>query len=121
MTDNGATIGREKGPLTFEPAMIYGPEVLAAFASDLEDPIHDDWVYGDFPYGDNMEYEVRQGHGLNIVMEADMRARAWVLLTEQAVVQGISLGKFTYAEVGQALGISTSAAHKRYAHYLKGM
>ena len=118
MTDNGA-MTREPGPISFEPAMIYGPDEVEALALDWEDAVHDDWVYGDFPHGANLMVEVRAGHGLNIVMEAEMRARAWVLLTEQAVVQGITLGRFTYREVGEALGISTSAAHKRYAHYLR--
>ena len=119
MTDNGApTREREPGPLTWEPTQMFVGIGLEMACHELEDPIRNDFTYGDFPWGPNMAYEVEQGYGLNLLMEADMRAQAWTLLTEQAVVHGVALGRFTYAEVGQALGISKAAAHKRYARFV---
>ena len=108
--------GRESGPVTFEP----GESAFSREALDLLDGIEQrawgDAVYGDFPHGADLRMAVAGGFGLEALQEADMRQQAWTVLRDQAAIEGLMLGRLTYAQIGKALGISTSMAHKRYAH-----
>lgn len=106
-------------PLTFDP----GPSAFSPDALELLDgPDYRAWgdaMYGDFPHGADLRMVVSGGYGLQALEEADMRAEAWARLRDEAVVQGLSLGRFTWAEAARTLGISRQAAQKRYAHLLK--
>jgi hypothetical protein len=80
-----------------------------------EDIAFDQAVHGDFPTGPALVWNVRQGKGLALAEEADLRARSWDLLRDQAVVYALAVGQATYASAGSALGITPAAVHKRYA------
>ena len=107
------------GPVLFDA----GPSIFSTEARNLlegEDQVA--WgsaMYGDFPHGPDLRLAVVGGYGLEALEEADMRMQAWRLLADQAAVAGLSLGRFTYREIGETLGISTAAAHKRYAHLVR--
>ena len=100
-----------------------GPSIYSAEALDLLDGEEGRaWgsaMYGEFPHGADLRLAVKAGYGLEALEEADMRMQAWRLLADQAAVAGLSLGRFTYREIGETLGISTAAAHKRYAHLVR--
>lgn len=100
-----------------------GPSAFSVEALDLldgpEDRAYGSAMYGDFPHGADLRLAVLGGFGLQALEEADMRAQAWQQLADQAAVTALALGRATYREVGEVLGISTAAAHKRYAKFLK--
>jgi len=114
----GATTARDPGPLSWEVERIFGPCELDCLDGP-EARAYGDAMYGDFPHGADLRVAVEGGYGLDALQEADMRVQAWTLLRDQAVVTGLLLGRFTYREVGLNLGISTAAAHKRYAQYVR--
>jgi len=111
-------IGNGGGSVLFDA----GPSMFSGEALEVLDGADERaWgsaVYGDFPHGSDLRAAVQGGFGLQALEEADMRMQAWRQLADQAAVAGLMLGRFTYREIGETLGISTAAAHKRYAKLL---